>query len=102
MILETGALRRIRLRLSTLKRPRSTMINATINLPDDIEQALEQFVAEQPTPLQPATVVQMAVRAYLSERGYLPNPAALRIRPAQRGSGHGDVSLLHDQYLSLT
>jgi hypothetical protein len=78
------------------------MRSATITLPDDIEQALEQFVAEQPAPLQLTTVVQTAVREYLGERGYLPSPAALRIRPAQRGSGHEDVSVLHDQYLSCT
>lgn len=78
------------------------MRHATITLPDDIELALEQFVDEQPEPMQLATVVQSAVREYLGERGYLPSSAALRIRPAQRGSGHDDVSVLHDQYFSCT
>lgn len=84
----------------TPKGPRITMKSATITLPDDIEQALEQFVAEQPMPLQLTTVVQTAVREYLGERGYLPCSAALRIRPAQRGSGHEDVSVLHATGLS--
>ncbi|MFW5724562.1 MAG: hypothetical protein ACOCWF_08370 [Halochromatium sp.] len=78
------------------------MRHATITLPDDIELALEQFVDEQPEPMQLATVVQSAVREYLDERGYLQRPAALRIRPAQRGSGRDDASVLHDQYLSCT
>ena len=77
------------------------MKHATIILPDDIEQALEQFVADQPEPIPITAVIQSAVRDYLGERGYLPSPAALRIRPAQRGSSHNDVSVLHDKYLSV-
>ncbi|EIC23274.1 hypothetical protein [Thiorhodovibrio frisius] len=76
------------------------MRRATITLPDDIDQALVQFVAEQPEPVQLSTVVQSAVREFLGERGYLPSSAALRIRPSQQGSGHDDVSVLHDRYLS--
>jgi hypothetical protein len=34
------------------------------------------------------------------ERGYLPGTAALRIRPAPRGSGNDDVSVAHDRYLA--
>jgi len=78
------------------------MKRATITLPDDIEQALEQFVAEQAVPVKLTAVVQSAVREYLGERGYLPSPAVLRIRPARRGSGKNDVSVSHDQYLSST
>jgi hypothetical protein len=78
------------------------MRHATITFPDDLEQALEQFVAAQAEPVQMSAVVQSAVREYLGERGYLPSTAALRIRPAPRGSGHADVSVLHDQYLSRT
>jgi len=80
----------------------AAMKRATITLPDDIEQALEQFVAEQAVPVQLTAVVQSAVREYLGERGYLPSPAVLRIRPARRGSGKNDVSVSHDQYLSST
>ncbi len=76
------------------------MKRATITLPDDIEQALEQFLAEQVVPVQLTAVVQSAVREYLGERGYLPSPSALRIRPAERGSGKDDVSVSHDQYLT--
>ncbi len=54
---------------------------ATITLPDDIEQALEQFVAEQAVPVQLTAVVQSAVREYLGEPDDLPSPAVLRIRP---------------------
>ena len=76
------------------------MKRATIALPDDLEQALERFVDEQTVPVQLTAVVQTAVREYLGERGYLPGTSKLRIRPAKRGSGHDDVSVSHDQYLS--
>ncbi|MCF8005497.1 MAG: hypothetical protein K9L32_15085 [Chromatiaceae bacterium] len=78
------------------------MKRATITLPDDLEQALEQFMAEQAVPVQLTAVVQSAVREYLGERDDLPSPAVLRIRPALRGSGQNDVSVSHDQYLSST
>lgn len=71
-----------------------------ITLPDDLEQALERFVAAQAVPVQPTAVVQAAIREYLAERGYLPGTAALRIRPAPRGSGNDDVSVSHDRYLA--
>lgn len=78
------------------------MKRATITLPDDLEQALERFVDEQAVPVQLTAVVQVAVREYLGERGYLPSTSALRIRPAKCGSGQDDVSVSHDQYLSST
>ncbi|MCG6939821.1 MAG: hypothetical protein LJE69_01035 [Thiohalocapsa sp.] len=78
------------------------MKRATITLPDDLEQALERFVGEQAVPVQLTSVVQVAVREYLIERGYLPSTSALRIRPAKQGSGENDVSVSHDRYLSST
>ncbi len=78
------------------------MKRATITLPDDVEKALERFVAEQDIPVQLTAVVQTAVREYLADRGYLPNASKLRIRPAKQGSGRDDVSVSHDQYLSST
>jgi metal-responsive CopG/Arc/MetJ family transcriptional regulator len=78
------------------------MKRATITLPDDLEQALTRFAAEQAVPVQLTAVVQAAVREYLGERGYLPSPSKLRIRPAKRGSGQADVSISHDEYLSST
>ena len=76
------------------------MKRATITLPDDLEQALERFVEAQAVPVQLTAVVQAAVREYLGERGYLKTSSALRIRPAQRGSGQEDVSTSHDRYLA--
>jgi hypothetical protein len=78
------------------------MKRATITLPDDLEQALARFAAEQAVPVQLTAVVQAAVREYLGERGYLPSTAKLRIRPAKRGSGQTDVSISHDESLSST
>jgi hypothetical protein len=76
------------------------MKRATITFPDDLEQALEQFVEEQEVPVQLTAVVQAAVREYLGERGYLEAASPLRIRPAERGSGQKDVSISHDRYLA--
>jgi metal-responsive CopG/Arc/MetJ family transcriptional regulator len=76
------------------------MKRATITLPDDLEQALEQFVEEQEVPVQLTAVVQAAVREYLGERGYLETSSPLRIRPAKRGSGQKDVSISHDRYIA--
>ena len=73
---------------------------ATITLPDDLERVLERFVEEQEVPVQLTTVVQTAVREYLSERGYLRASSALRIRAAAHGSGENDGSVSHDRYLA--
>ena len=76
------------------------MKRATITLPDDLEQALDQYAEEQEVPVRLTAIIQAAVREYLRERGYLHATAPLRIRPAERGSGKSDVSTSHDQYIA--
>jgi hypothetical protein len=80
--------------------PQERCHEKAITLPDDLEQALERFVAAQSAPVQPTAVVQAAVREYLAERGYLPSTSSLRIRPAPRGSDNDDVSVSQDRYLA--
>lgn len=75
------------------------MKRATVTLPDDLAQAVERYVQAQDAPPPLTSVVQTALRVYLTERGYLRAGRPLRVRPAPRGSGRRDVSQAHDRYL---
>jgi hypothetical protein len=74
------------------------MKRATITLSGDIEEALEAYRRDQEVPPALTAVAQAALREYLAERGYLLRPRSLRITPAEKGSGHNDVSVRHDRY----
>lgn len=76
------------------------MKRATITIPDDLAAAVDRYVQAQEAPPALTAVVQTALRAYLTERGYLRAPGPLRITPAPRGSGRRDVSQAHDRYLA--
>ncbi len=76
------------------------MKRATVTLPDEIEQALDIYLADQPLPLALTAVVQAAVKEYLIERGYLPPSRPLTITPADRGSGHRNTSIAHNEHLA--
>lgn len=76
------------------------MKRATITLPDDLAKAVDDYVQAQEAPPALTTVVQAALREYLSERGFLRVHRPLRIRPAKKGSGPSDVSQNHDLYLT--
>jgi hypothetical protein len=76
------------------------MKRATITLPDELEQALASYLDDQKIPLALTSVVQTALRDYLSERGYLAPAQPLRITPAAHGSGQTDVSVHHDRYFT--
>ncbi len=78
------------------------MKRATMTLPDDLAQAVERYMASQEAPPTLTTVVQVALRRYLSERGFLRTRQTLGITPAQKGSGRSDVSQNHDRYLAET
>ena len=47
------------------------MKRATMTFPDDLAEAMEKYVQAQEAPPALTTVVQAALREYLSERGYL-------------------------------
>jgi len=76
------------------------MKRATITFPDDLAQAVEQYLKAQETPPAMTAVVQAALREYLRERGFLRPYRPLRITPAPRGSGKTDVSIDHDRYFA--
>jgi hypothetical protein len=69
-------------------------------LPDDLVQALDAYFRAQETPLALNSLLQVALREYLAERGYLRPLNPLHITPAPHGSGHGDISVEHDRYFS--
>jgi hypothetical protein len=78
------------------------MKRASITIPEEIERALDAYLADR-DPEEPLTaVVQSALREFLADRGYLParHRGPLRLTPAPRGSGRKDVSLEHDRYLA--
>jgi metal-responsive CopG/Arc/MetJ family transcriptional regulator len=75
------------------------MKRATMTLPDDLAQALDEYVQAQEAPPALTTVVQTALREYLRERGFLREYRPLNMRPVGR-SGRSDVSVNHDLYLT--
>lgn len=71
-----------------------------MTFPDDLAEAVENYVRAQENPPALTTVMQAALREYLRERGYLRPYRPLRLTPAPRGSGRRDVSENHDLYLA--
>jgi len=76
------------------------MKRATVTIPDDLADAVEQYVRDQEVSPPLTAVVQAALRQYLALRGYLRPAGPLRIRPAKKGSGHRDISRNHDRYFA--
>jgi metal-responsive CopG/Arc/MetJ family transcriptional regulator len=76
------------------------MKRATITLPDDLAEAVDNYRLAQEAQPALTTVMQSALREYLRERGFLRMRRSLNIRPAKRGSGRSDVSQNHDLYLT--
>jgi hypothetical protein len=78
------------------------MKRATMTFPDDLAKAVETYLQSQEAPPSLTTVVQAALRQYLSERGFLRTRRTLAITPAGSGSGRSDTSQHHDRYLAGT
>jgi hypothetical protein len=76
------------------------MKRATITIPDEIQQALAAYCHDQGSNPNLSSVLQDALRDFLAERGYMPPSRALRITPAEHGSGKTDISTDHDRYLA--
>jgi len=70
-----------------------------MTFPDDIAEAMDNYVRAQEAPPALTTVVQAALREYLRERGFLRTYRPLIIKPVGR-SGRSDVSENHDLYLT--
>ncbi len=71
-----------------------------MTLPDDLAEAVESYVRAQEAPPSLTSLVQVALRQYLGERGFLRVRRTLEITPARKGSGRRDVSQEHDRYLA--
>jgi hypothetical protein len=77
------------------------MKRATVTLPDDLAEAVDNYRrAQEATPALTA-VVQAALREYLRERGFLRGRHPFKITP-KGNSGRGDASANHDAYLAGT
>ena len=76
------------------------MKRATMTLPDDLAEAVDDYRQAQEARPALTIVVQAALREYLGHRGFLRKHKPLKIRPAQRGSGRSDVSVDHDLYMA--
>ncbi|MGA8868451.1 MAG: hypothetical protein WB510_15865 [Candidatus Sulfotelmatobacter sp.] len=75
------------------------MKRATVTFPDDLAKAVDSYRQTQENPPALTTVVQAALREYLTERGFLRTYRPLRLTPLGR-SGRSDISENHDLYLA--
>jgi hypothetical protein len=75
------------------------MKRATVTLPDDLAEAVENYTRAQNVPPALTAVVQTALREYLRERGFLRAYRPLKLKPLGN-SGRSDISVNHDLYLT--
>ena len=75
------------------------MKRATITLPDDLADGVNNYLRSQEAPPALTTVVQAALREFLRQRGFLRPQRPLKIKP-KGNSGRSDVSQNHDLYLT--
>lgn len=97
------------------------MKRATITIPDELQDALEQYARRQEEPPELSSVVQTALREFLERRNELEDREfrpfnitpieekdeiedrefrPFKITPASKGSGLSDVSINHDKYFA--
>jgi len=76
------------------------MRQETIAIPDDLEQAIEEAIQEQPDTPTLSALTQAALREYLEERGYLRPRKVLRIRQASTPGGDPRASIEHDRHIA--
>lgn len=82
------------------------MRRATITLPDDLEAALNRYLAEQDAPPSLTAIMRAALEDYLRNaelkaRGYRPPSRPFRPYPLEEkdDKGEPDVSINHDAYI---
>jgi hypothetical protein len=68
-------------------------MNFNTELPDDIAQAIADYIQDQPTPTDIPSVLQTALQTFFTERGYLCSQKRLHITPATQGSGYSNTSI---------
>ncbi len=75
------------------------MKRATMTFPDDLAEAVDNYVRAQEIRPALTTVMQAALREFLRERGFLRTYRPLKLEPLGN-SGRSDVSVNHDLYLT--
>jgi hypothetical protein len=73
------------------------MKRATVTFPDDLREAVDDYVQAQEVPPALTAVVQAALREYLRERGFLRGRRPFKITP-KGNSERSDGSANHDAY----
>jgi metal-responsive CopG/Arc/MetJ family transcriptional regulator len=74
------------------------MKRTSISLPDDVAKAVDNYLQAQEVRPALTTLMQTALREYLSARGF---PQVRRpLKTPRRTSGVSDVSVNHDYYLA--
>lgn len=78
------------------------MTTISTELPDEVIQAIEDYIHNQPNAPTVPAVVQMALQTFLTAQGYLVTPPRKRlcITPASQGSGYTNTALDHDRVLA--
>ena len=76
------------------------MRQETIAIPDDIEQAIDAAIQNQPDTPTLTAVTHAALREYLAERGFLRTRKVLRIGPASEPGGDPRASIEHDRHVA--
>lgn len=81
------------------------MKRATITIPDELENQLNQYLSRQDPPPSFTALMQTALREFLRQReltarGFGPPKGRLAITPARNHDGPTDVSVRHDHYLA--
>ena len=71
-----------------------------MTVPDDLAEAVDNYLRAQEIPPTLTAIVQTVLREYLRGRGFLPVRRLLKIRPAKPGSGRSDVTENHDLSLA--
>jgi metal-responsive CopG/Arc/MetJ family transcriptional regulator len=75
------------------------MKRSTITLPNVLADALDAYIGDQEVAPSTTAIIQVALEAFLSERGYLPSPTGKQLRLTPVKGGDTDTSVKHDEIL---
>lgn len=76
------------------------MRRINISLSNELFEELQKYLHQHPR-MSVMTVVEVALRQYLGEQGFMRAGRPLEITPAPRGSGRRNGSQKHDCYLAM-
>ena len=77
------------------------MTTISTEVSDEMLQAIESYIQNQPDALTFPAVVETALHSFLTLQGYFPSSKKrLRITPAEQGSGYTNTSIEHDRVMA--